>query len=56
MILNNPIYINQTDADVRYTKAGNYYVKVARTGDQTISQDTDTINQLALGLRWKYLN
>jgi len=42
MQLNNPIYINQTDADIRYTKAGNYYVKVARTGDQTITQNLDT--------------
>jgi len=65
MQLNNPIFINQTDADIRYVNTtgdtingniaingnlnalGNYYVKVARLSDQTISQDTDTVIQFS---------
>jgi hypothetical protein len=59
MLLNNPIFINQTDADNRYVNTtgdtingninalGNYYVKVARLSDQTIPQDTDTIIQFS---------
>lgn len=47
MQLNNPIFINQTDADVRYTRAGNYYLKLARTGDQTINAGSDAVIQFS---------
>jgi hypothetical protein len=59
MQLNNPIFINQTDADNRYVNTtgdtingninslGNYYVKVARLTDQTILNATDTVIQFS---------